>query len=180
MVLVLCIGDLHVPCRAVDLPSKFRSLLVPGKIHKVLCTGNLCTGEMHDFLRSICSDITVSQGNLDDNQKYNDTQLVNIGNFKVAVCHGHQIVPWGNKEALTLAQRRVSADILVTGHVRSFKTHKHADGFILNPGSATGVLADAPSTPSFILMDIDGTRATVYLYELVEGEVKVEKMSFEK
>ena len=43
MVLVLCIGDLHIPHRAADLPPKFRSLLVPGKIHHVLCTGNLCT-----------------------------------------------------------------------------------------------------------------------------------------
>lgn len=32
-----------LPARAADLPAKFRSLLVPGKIHHVLCTGNLCT-----------------------------------------------------------------------------------------------------------------------------------------
>ena len=42
MVLVLCIGDLHVPHRAPDLPAKFRALLVPGKIQKALCPGNLC------------------------------------------------------------------------------------------------------------------------------------------
>jgi len=43
MVLVLCIGDLHVPHRATDLPAKFKALLVPGKIHHILCPGNLCT-----------------------------------------------------------------------------------------------------------------------------------------
>lgn len=43
MVLVLCIGDIHVPHRAIDLPGKFKSLLQPGKIHAVLCTGNLCS-----------------------------------------------------------------------------------------------------------------------------------------
>ena len=43
MVLVLCIGDLHVPHRAAALPARFRALLVPGRIHHVLCTGNLCT-----------------------------------------------------------------------------------------------------------------------------------------
>jgi hypothetical protein len=43
MVLVLCIGDLHVPHRAPDIAAKFRALLVPGKIHHVLCPGNLCT-----------------------------------------------------------------------------------------------------------------------------------------
>lgn len=50
MVLVLCIGDLHIPHRAVDLPPKFKELLKPGKIHHVLCTGNLCSkvGGLHD------------------------------------------------------------------------------------------------------------------------------------
>ena len=43
MVLVLCIGDLHIPHRATDLPPKFKQLLVPGKIHYSLCPGNICT-----------------------------------------------------------------------------------------------------------------------------------------
>jgi vacuolar protein sorting-associated protein 29 len=42
MVLVLCIGDLHVPHRAPDLPGAFKELLKPGKIQCILCTGNLC------------------------------------------------------------------------------------------------------------------------------------------
>lgn len=40
---MLCIGDLHIPHRATDLPAKFKALLVPGKIHHILCPGNLCT-----------------------------------------------------------------------------------------------------------------------------------------
>ena len=44
MVLVLCIGDLHIPQRVADLPPKFKSLLVPGKIQHVLCTGDLARG----------------------------------------------------------------------------------------------------------------------------------------
>lgn len=41
MVLVLAIGDLHIPHRASDLPQKFKSMLVPGKIQHIICTGNL-------------------------------------------------------------------------------------------------------------------------------------------
>lgn len=41
--LVLVIGDLHIPHRAPDLHEKFKALLVPGKIHHILCPGNLCT-----------------------------------------------------------------------------------------------------------------------------------------
>ena len=40
--LVLVIGDFHIPHRSPGLPEKFKSLLVPGRIHHVLCTGNLC------------------------------------------------------------------------------------------------------------------------------------------
>ena len=43
MVLVLCLGDLHIPARAADLPPKFKELLMPGKIHHILCSGNLNT-----------------------------------------------------------------------------------------------------------------------------------------
>ncbi|KAB2041928.1 hypothetical protein ES319_D02G181300v1 [Gossypium barbadense] len=42
MVLVLALGDLHIPHRAADLPPKFKSMLVPGMIQHVFCTGNLC------------------------------------------------------------------------------------------------------------------------------------------
>jgi len=41
MVLVLCIGDLHVPHRATDLPAKFKALLVPGQNHHFVSPGNL-------------------------------------------------------------------------------------------------------------------------------------------
>lgn len=39
---MLAIGDLHIPHRAPDLPAKFKSMLVPGKIQHIICTGNLC------------------------------------------------------------------------------------------------------------------------------------------
>lgn len=42
MVLVLALGDLHVPHRSPELPAKFKSMLVPGKIQHIICTGNLC------------------------------------------------------------------------------------------------------------------------------------------
>ena len=41
--LVLVLGDLHIPHRASALPGLFKKLLVPGRIQHILCTGNLCT-----------------------------------------------------------------------------------------------------------------------------------------
>ena len=39
--LVLVLGDLHIPHRCASLPSKFKKLLVPGRIQHILCTGRI-------------------------------------------------------------------------------------------------------------------------------------------
>jgi len=66
MVLVLIIGDLHIPHRTHDLPSKFKKLLVPGKIQQILCTGNVCDKETFEYLRSVASDVVVVRGDYDE------------------------------------------------------------------------------------------------------------------
>ena len=66
MVLVLVIGDLHIPHRVHDLPAKFKKLLVPGKIQQILCTGNVCDKETYEFLRSVAPDVNVVRGDYDE------------------------------------------------------------------------------------------------------------------
>lgn len=66
MVLVLIIGDLHIPHRIHDLPSKFKKLLVPGKIQQILCTGNVCDKETYEYLRSVAGDVVVVRGDYDE------------------------------------------------------------------------------------------------------------------
>src|ERR1700674_5202992 len=66
MVLVLIIGDLHIPHRIHDLPSKFKKLLVPGKIQQILCTGNVCDKETFEYLRSVASDVVFVRGDYDE------------------------------------------------------------------------------------------------------------------
>ena len=46
--LVLLIGDTHIPQRAVEVPAKFKEMLVPNKVQHVLCTGNLGNRETLD------------------------------------------------------------------------------------------------------------------------------------
>ena len=81
--LVLLIGDLHIPHRCVAsgcslfprlldltkfwpgsrvgmIPEKFKKLLVPDKIETVICTGNLCSKEQFDYLKSLSTDVHVS------------------------------------------------------------------------------------------------------------------------
>jgi vacuolar protein sorting-associated protein 29 len=63
---------------------------------------------------------------------------VTIGAFRIGLCHGHQIVPWGNTEALAVLQRQLDCDILVSGHTHAFKALNHGGKLFVNPGSATG------------------------------------------
>lgn len=181
MVLVLCIGDLHIPHRTVDLPSKFKALLVPGKIHHILCPGNLCTKEIQNYLKTVCTDLHITRGDFDE-ENFPDEEVLEVEDFRIGLCHGHQVVPWGDTAALGHLQRRLDADILVSGHTHEFKAIKYEDRFLINPGSATGAYSSITQTvtPSFVLMDIDRSKAIVYVYELVEGEVKVDKIEFTK
>jgi hypothetical protein len=58
--LVLIIGDLHIPHRVAAIPDKFKKLLVPEKIEAVICTGNLCGTEQFSYLKSLSTDLHVS------------------------------------------------------------------------------------------------------------------------
>lgn len=57
--LVLLIGDLHIPHRVAGIPEKFKKLLVPEKIEAVICTGNLCCPEQFSYLKSLSTDLHV-------------------------------------------------------------------------------------------------------------------------
>ena len=155
---------------------------MPGKIHHILSPGNLCSKETLDYLRGICPDLHVVRGDFDEMSSLPDTKVLRIGAFKVGICHGHQVVPWGNVEALAALQRRLDVDILVSGHTHEFKAYKHEDRFLINPGSATGAFngLGGDCRPSFALMDINDMRAVVYIYELTDGDpaVKVDKVEF--
>lgn len=59
---------------------------------------------------------------------------------------------------------------------------QHDDRLLMNPGSATGaysIYTDAV-IPSFMLLDISGSKVDVYIYQMIDGESKVKKMEFVK
>ena len=62
------------------------------------------------------------------------------------------------------------------------RDRSHEAGVVINPGSATGAYSSITYdvNPSFVLMDIDALRVVVYVYELIDGEVKVDKIDFKK
>ncbi|KDQ18760.1 hypothetical protein BOTBODRAFT_28264 [Botryobasidium botryosum FD-172 SS1] len=183
MVLVLLIGDLHIPFRAHDLPPKFRKLLVPGKIQQIICTGNLCDKETFEYLRTVSPDVNVVRGDYDDNSAYPPSLTITHLPLRIGALHGHQCVPHGSIESLHALARQMDVDVLVSGGTHKFEATEYMGRFFVNPGSATGAWSGAwngEPTPSFALMDIQGPVVVTYVYQLIEGEVRVEKIEYRK
>ena len=64
--------------------------------------------------------------------------MVTVGQFRIGLCHGHQVVPWGETDSLSMVQRQLDVDILISGHTHIFDAFEHENKFYINPGSATG------------------------------------------
>ncbi|KAL3270646.1 hypothetical protein HHI36_021175 [Cryptolaemus montrouzieri] len=180
--LVLVLGDLHIPHRCNSLPFKFKKLLVPGRIQHILCTGNLCTKETYDYLKTLANDVHIVRGDFDDNLNYPEQKVVTVGQFRIGLSHGHQVVPWGDPESLAVMQRQLDVDIFISGHTHKFEAYEHENKFYINPGSATGAYnaLDSNIIPSFVLMDIQNTTVVTYVYQLVGDDVKVERIEYKK
>lgn len=178
--LVLVIGDLFIPQRTPDLDSKFKKLLVPGKIQHILTTGNLGSAAILEYLSSVCPNITSVAGCWDAGIA-KESLSIKLGGFNFGLVAGHDLVPYDNNTLLAVAQR-LGVDVLVSGYNCHFQAVEHFGKFLINPGSATGM--DHPSfdctDASFVLMDVHETNMTLYIYRLVNDQVKVEKVEYSK
>ena len=136
MVLVLVIGDLHIPHRIHDLPLKFKKLLVPGKIQQILCTGNVCDRETYEYLRTVSPDVHVVRGDYDEVSRLTNIEMpyhdgasrkssfplsVTVAHspIRIGVVHGHQCVPTGDLDTLNAIARQLDVDVLVSGHTHT-------------------------------------------------------------
>lgn len=176
MVLVLVLGDLHIPNRSHDLPSKFKKLLVPGKISQILSTGNVTDRETWDYLRSVSPDLRGVRGDWDETTSLPPSMVVQHGPLKLGVIHGHQVVPLGDPEMLAATARKMDVDVLISGGTHRFEAFESDNRFFLNPGSATGafspfwtppppppsstVSAPTSSTPSNVASPTTGTNGS--------------------
>ncbi|KAJ3204642.1 Vacuolar protein sorting-associated protein 29 [Entophlyctis luteolus] len=267
MVLVLVLGDLHIPTRAAALPAKFKRLLVPGKMQRAILTGNAGSKEMFEYVKSL-AETTAVMGDWEDPAITVDgnplplSTTLQVGSVRIGVVHGHTVIPWGDRLALSAVARELDCDLLISGHTHAFEAFEAEGRFFLNPGSATGafcsfrplvrvpVVSDTPADkespvqsgktvevnsgdsnrgdaetpdvreseaedglsstndaadaaaatateskaepsrrthklvsdiiPCFALLDIQGHAVVVYVYKLIDGDVKVEKLNFTK
>lgn len=185
--LVVVLGDAHVGHRTSDLPEKFKKMLAPGKMQHLVSTGNLCSPDTYEFCKRVAPKMHGVKGDMDDLSSSNTSSeeiVFEVGEFRIGVCHGHQIVPWGDREALGLLSRRLNVDILVTGHTHVCEVFENEGCWFINPGSVTGAYTPLHDEvkPSFVLLSIQANAVKVYMYELnsVSGEVDIQRAKFSK
>jgi len=180
--LVLVVGDLHIPQRASAIHPKFQTMLVPNKIQHVLCTGNLVSTEQYEELRGLAPNVHIVRGGFDEDPSFPETKVVQIGQFKIGLIHGHQIVPWGEANSLAMVRRQLDVDILISGHTHRNEVNLIEGKWFINPGSITGAYSTLTTdvVPSFILLAVQGAKVVIYQYELHGDEVSVSKTEHSK
>jgi vacuolar protein sorting-associated protein 29 len=127
----------------------------------------------------------VVAGDFDEDPTLPESKVVQIGHFRIGLIHGHQIVPWGDSAALSIVQRRLGCDILVSGHTHRNDVMEQEGKWFVNPGSMTGAyshtaFSEGEVVPSFMLLAIKGSKCVTYVYELKNGEVEISKSEFVK
>ena len=181
--LVLVVGDMFVPQRSQDIDQQFKTILIPNKLQHVLSLGNIGSRESYDWLKSLSNDFHSVKGDFDEGDMP-DKKVVTIGEFKIGMIHGHQILPWGNADSLSTIQRELDCDILLSGHTHEINVKVIDNKLYINPGSISGAFSNcvADPSPSFVLMVLQGTEAIIYLYVLNDRTQKfdVNKIEFTK
>lgn len=130
----------------------------------------------------LAPNVHVVRGDFEESTNFPETKVVQIGQFRVGLVHGHQIVPWGDPNALAMTQRQLGADILITGHTHRNQVNEFGGRWFINPGSITGAYSalETEAIPSFILLAVQGAKCVTYVYELRGDQVEVSKSEFSK
>jgi len=181
---LLVIGDFHIPHRARWIPIPILEFLMDKRFDMVLCTGDLCVDKVQSFL-SRFGPVKAVMGNMDYIHNPKEFRQ-KIEDLVIGMTHGDEISPRGDIEGLKKRAMRMGVDVLITGHthVPMIKELQVRDRkiLLLNPGSATGVWSGGlkHGPPSFMILEVDGSRLTVHLYQLRDDKLVEEVYEFEK
>ncbi|NXH96231.1 VPS29 protein, partial [Pachycephala philippinensis] len=107
-----------------------------------------------------------------------------VGQFRIGLIHGHQVIPWGDAASLRMLQRQLDVDIDLLGHTHRFEAFEHGKSSASTRGTAstTGAYSalERNINPSFVLMDILASTVVNYIYQVIEDDGKVERNEFRK
>jgi vacuolar protein sorting-associated protein 29 len=176
--LILVIGDLHIPNKSLDIHEETKKLIQLKKFQHILCTGNIGNRDSYEYLKSLCNNANNNfhcvkgENQIDDylisSMTLSEMKTIKIGEFIITLINGHQIVPWGDYEALSSIQKQTNCDILISGYTHKQEIVNYEGKYFINPGSLTGAyspLINDPQ-PGFMVLVISGDVCILYQYEM--------------
>ena len=108
-------------------------MLVPNKMQHIICTGNVGVDQYNELLE-LAPNVHIVAGDYEDaSLTFPDSQVVRVGQFKIGVIHGHQVLPYGSKEALARARRKLGVDILISGFSHQNEVSLQNGFYYINP-----------------------------------------------
>ncbi len=118
-------------------------MLVPNKMQHVVCTGNIGSQEQYAEIRNLAPNVHVVSGDFELKNDEDDvdapqivfpeTKVLKVGDFRIGVIHGHQIIPWGDHLGMAMMRRKLDVDILITGHTHKNEVIEQDGYFHINP-----------------------------------------------
>ena len=154
--LALVLGDFHIPLRCAEVPPKYKEMITPNKVNAVFCTGNIGSREIYDWCKSLSPVLHTVAGDFEDTAiaEFPSQKVFEFCGVKIGIIHGHQIIPWGDEEALENKAKEMGVKLLMHGHSHVMKTSQSNGVYFLNPGSMTGAYSSLKvnPVPSFMIL----------------------------
>jgi vacuolar protein sorting-associated protein 29 len=176
--LILVTGDLNIPNKCLDIHTETKKLLQLKKFQHILCTGNIGSRDSYEYLKSLCNNpnsnfhcVKGENPSLGDDYpgiSLSEMKTVKIGEFTITLISGHQIVPWGDYEALSSIQKQTNCDILISGYTHKSEVVNYEGKYFINPGSLTGAYSPLNNDPQpgFMVLVISADVCILYQYEM--------------
>jgi vacuolar protein sorting-associated protein 29 len=102
----------------------------------VLCTGNI-SREQYNELCGLAPNIHVVRGDFDNDEllQFPDVSVVQVGQFRIGLMHGHQLLPYGSQDAKARMRRKLNVDIFISGHTHQNEVALQDGYYHINPVS---------------------------------------------
>ena len=99
----------------------------------VICTGNVGREQFQE-LCTLAPSVHVAAGDYDeDDLGFPEYRVLQVGQFRIGVMHGHQIVPYNSQDAKARMRRKLNVDIFISGHSHQNEVVLQDGKYHINP-----------------------------------------------
>jgi len=103
----------------------------------VICTGNIGNKERYQELCSLAPNVHVVKGQFDQDLGLPEVSVLQVGQFRIGVIHGHQLLPFGSHRVKSTWRRKLGVDILVSGNSHKNEVVLQDGCYHINPVSGS-------------------------------------------